>query len=284
MDHVTFVIAVVASFSCLFAVCMSIAALVVRGADSRVVGRIPFVVLLALFMLSDSADLYLANLSLFRQPWVYEIQEIALALLIPALSVFVVGVARRRCLTVVLFGGAGAVSVAAYVTGNFVAIAAWPYTYPVYGTGSAAALIAVAVILLVRRVTAHRIAAVVTLCLASARILATLTSLVPAAAAILPAIATTWGISISAEELRRLVRQARPAEALGLESAYDRYNLSERERQVTRLLITGKRYHEIGEALFISKATVKTYVLRVYAKFEVNSKMELVNRLIAERG
>ena len=55
-------------------------------------------------------------------------------------------------------------------------------------------------------------------------------------------------------------------------------------RLLTLLLVAGKRYHEIGEALFFSRQTVKTYVLRVYAKFDVNSKMELVNRLLAERG
>ena len=48
------------------------------------------------------------------------------------------------------------------------------------------------------------------------------------------------------------------------------------------LLLQGKRYHEIGEALYISKATVKTYVLRIYQKVGVNSKMGLVNELLVK--
>jgi len=284
MAHVTFVSAIIALFSCLFAACMSIAAVVVRGADGNVVGRFPLIALFTLFMLSYSADLYLNNLSLTGQAWVYEIQEIVLALLIPALGAFVAGRTERRRLILSLFGAAGIVSLASYVLGNFLFVAAWPYAYAVYGVGSALALVAASVIILVRRTATHRIAAIVTLVLAGMRILAELTGIIPAAGAILPAIAATWGASISVEELSRLVRQARPAETLCLQSAFARYGLSEREREVTNLLIAGKRYHEIGEELFISKATVKTYVLRVYSKFDVNSKMELVNRLIAERG
>ena len=49
---------------------------------------------------------------------------------------------------------------------------------------------------------------------------------------------------------------------------------------MTELLLQGKRYDEIGEALFISKATVKTYIFRVYQKAGVNSKMQLVNKLL----
>ena len=284
MAHVTFISAVVAAFSSLFAVCMSAAAMIVRGADRHTAAQLPLVILLLVFMLSYSADIYITNLSLTRQAWVYEIQEIVLVLLIPALGMFVANHARRSRLTLLLFGSAGAISICAYVIGNFLAVAVWPSTYAIYGFGSSIALIMASAIVLAGRVTAHRVAAIAPLALAAIRIVSELSGVVPAGGAILPAIAAVWGVSFSATELARLVRQAQPAQALGLERAFDRYGLSEREREVTSLLVAGKRYHEIGEALFISKATVKTYVLRVYAKFDVNSKMELVNRLLAERG
>ena len=62
------------------------------------------------------------------------------------------------------------------------------------------------------------------------------------------------------------------------------FKLSEREQEVITLLLKGKSYQDIGETLFLSKATIKTYVLRIYQKAGVNSKMELVNKIMASKG
>lgn len=52
-------------------------------------------------------------------------------------------------------------------------------------------------------------------------------------------------------------------------------SLSPREREVASLLLDGLTYQEIGERLFISLATVKTHVDRIYKKTGAGNKMEL---------
>jgi len=59
------------------------------------------------------------------------------------------------------------------------------------------------------------------------------------------------------------------AEALSL--------LSPRESEVLRLVAIGHTYEEIAQRMKISRHTVLTFVRRIYAKLEVNSKMEAVN-------
>lgn len=53
--------------------------------------------------------------------------------------------------------------------------------------------------------------------------------------------------------------------------------LSERENQVTSLLLQGKTYRKIGEELFISENTVKYYVKNIYSKFNINSRGQLID-------
>ncbi len=55
--------------------------------------------------------------------------------------------------------------------------------------------------------------------------------------------------------------------------------LSPRELEVAGLLLEGLTYQEIGERLFISLATVKTHVDRIYKKTGAGNKMELANLL-----
>lgn len=71
--------------------------------------------------------------------------------------------------------------------------------------------------------------------------------------------------------LRHLVDRRRETIALpGLEE------LTEREMEVFRLAAQGARKEEIGEALFISPATARTHLQRVYAKLDVHSQAELI--------
>ena len=55
----------------------------------------------------------------------------------------------------------------------------------------------------------------------------------------------------------------------------DTFGLSAREREVLRLLAQGRTNPEIGERLFITRATVKTHLSHVYAKLGVRNRSEL---------
>jgi DNA-binding NarL/FixJ family response regulator len=59
--------------------------------------------------------------------------------------------------------------------------------------------------------------------------------------------------------------------------------LSPREVEVLRLASTGKTNAEIGDALFISEATVKTHMLRAFGKLGVPNRTAAVTAAI-ERG
>jgi DNA-binding NarL/FixJ family response regulator len=56
-------------------------------------------------------------------------------------------------------------------------------------------------------------------------------------------------------------------------------NLSQRDRDILLHLNNGKSYKEVGEKLFISINTVKTYQKRLYQSFNVNSKFQLMEKL-----
>lgn len=60
-----------------------------------------------------------------------------------------------------------------------------------------------------------------------------------------------------------------------------RVPLSAREREVLRLVADGLTNIEIGRALFITEATVKTHLLRIYAKLEVSDRTAAVTTAIS---
>lgn len=64
-----------------------------------------------------------------------------------------------------------------------------------------------------------------------------------------------------------------------LASLAERYRLTERELEVVALLAQGRSRISIGEKLYISENTVRTYVKNIYAKLDVHSKQELLDRL-----
>ncbi|MCB0280479.1 MAG: response regulator transcription factor [Calditrichaeota bacterium] len=59
----------------------------------------------------------------------------------------------------------------------------------------------------------------------------------------------------------------------------DLEELSERENEVIDLLISGKKYQEIGDELFLSIDTVRYHVKNVYKKLQVNSKFDVMKIL-----
>ncbi len=59
--------------------------------------------------------------------------------------------------------------------------------------------------------------------------------------------------------------------------------LSEREKDVIKLISEGKSYSQIADILFISKETSKTHIKNIYSKLEVNSKSEALEIARAKR-
>jgi len=55
----------------------------------------------------------------------------------------------------------------------------------------------------------------------------------------------------------------------------NRCQLSDREAQITRLLLTGHRVPDIARLLFISQSTVRNHLSSVFRKLRVNSQQEL---------
>jgi signal transduction histidine kinase/DNA-binding NarL/FixJ family response regulator len=59
------------------------------------------------------------------------------------------------------------------------------------------------------------------------------------------------------------------------------YHLTSREKDIAKLVCEGRRYKEIGEALFIAERTVTKHVQNIFEKVGVTNKIELVNKLEA---
>jgi len=78
-----------------------------------------------------------------------------------------------------------------------------------------------------------------------------------------------------------VVEPARRAEIASI--VVEAYELSEREQQVTQLLVRGLTIDEIAEALWLSRHTVRDYVKAIFAKLRVGSRPELTAKLFAEQ-
>jgi DNA-binding NarL/FixJ family response regulator len=61
------------------------------------------------------------------------------------------------------------------------------------------------------------------------------------------------------------------------------FSLSEREKEILGLLVTGKTYKMIAEECFISIATVSTHIAHIYDKLHVHSKSEAVSKAIKQK-
>ena len=59
----------------------------------------------------------------------------------------------------------------------------------------------------------------------------------------------------------------------------DESGLSAREREVARLVLEGKNYREIGEAIFISPRTVEHHVARIRQRLDAKNRSELLTEL-----
>jgi DNA-binding CsgD family transcriptional regulator len=77
-----------------------------------------------------------------------------------------------------------------------------------------------------------------------------------------------------------MIEPARRAEIASL--VVELYGLTEREQQVTQLLVQGLPIDEIAKALWLSRHTVRDYAKTIFAKLEVSSRPELTAKLFAE--
>lgn len=59
--------------------------------------------------------------------------------------------------------------------------------------------------------------------------------------------------------------------------------LSQREKDVLKLIAEGKSYSQIADILFISKETSKTHIKNIYSKLEVNSKSDAIEHAKAKK-
>ena len=58
---------------------------------------------------------------------------------------------------------------------------------------------------------------------------------------------------------------------------FEMNNLSEREEEVSRLLIKGETNSDIGQKLFISVNTVKSHIKSIYKKLNVSNRIQLIH-------
>lgn len=61
------------------------------------------------------------------------------------------------------------------------------------------------------------------------------------------------------------------------EKAIEDYALSAREAEVLSLLVRGRSVPHISERLYIARSTVKTHITRIYQKFGVESRQEMID-------
>lgn len=83
-----------------------------------------------------------------------------------------------------------------------------------------------------------------------------------------------WGVLPEGQAASDAVRAE---EADGCQRAAERHGLTPRETEVLEYLVRGKSAADIADELTISKSTVLTHTKRIYAKFDVHSRVELMN-------
>lgn len=59
--------------------------------------------------------------------------------------------------------------------------------------------------------------------------------------------------------------------------------LSNREREVLKMLCEGENYKTIAESLYISSNTVKSHIKNIYAKLHVHTRAEAVSKALKDR-
>jgi DNA-binding CsgD family transcriptional regulator len=63
-----------------------------------------------------------------------------------------------------------------------------------------------------------------------------------------------------------------------------KYGITQRESEITRLLLQGKSNKEIADQLCIAHHTVKNHIYRLYQKLDVNKRYQLVNFFLQQKN
>jgi len=66
-------------------------------------------------------------------------------------------------------------------------------------------------------------------------------------------------------------------------TSYESDKLTARENEVMAQLVNGLAYKEIANVLGISVTTVNDHIKNIYSKLNVNSKAELINKILTDR-
>jgi DNA-binding CsgD family transcriptional regulator len=249
-------------------------------------------------MFAQVIGAYLLNIRIHSLEWIEELQEISLVLIAPLTALFAnaacrVKQRRFRDIGVLIFG---LLSIGFYLYGNYIDAGMWEYLFTLNIALLFISVTYACLTMIIRKGSAGGISRGLRL----AACISTLTlfllagvmewgfrfRLFPASLLYLqpgipPFICLIWASTFLYSDLSRMFRKATRPKAFDMGTIRDHFELSTRECEVTDLLLQGKRYEEIGKALFISKATVKTYIYRVYQKAGVGSKMQLVNKLLS---
>ena len=83
--------------------------------------------------------------------------------------------------------------------------------------------------------------------------------------------------------LNSMVSQVLAQQMIKGKSSQNQQKLTERETEILKLLVDGKRNKEIAEQLFISVRTVDTHRTNIMRKLEVNNTAELVKTAIDKK-
>jgi DNA-binding CsgD family transcriptional regulator len=68
-----------------------------------------------------------------------------------------------------------------------------------------------------------------------------------------------------------------PEEDAELREVFSKYNISQREEEIIRLVSKGKSNQEISNALYISLQTVKHHIHSIYRKLSIKNRVQLAN-------
>ncbi len=79
--------------------------------------------------------------------------------------------------------------------------------------------------------------------------------------------------------LKRFYREhpAVPVNGLKMEQIFEKYNISNREQEIIRLISRGRTNREIADMLYVSLQTVKQHTYNIYRKLKVKNRVQLSN-------
>jgi DNA-binding NarL/FixJ family response regulator len=84
------------------------------------------------------------------------------------------------------------------------------------------------------------------------------------------------GVPMSPAIARKAMEMLKYGSEVGGNTDTHDYDLSTREMEILKELVSGKSYKSIGETLFISPLTVRKHVANIYEKLHVNSRVEVL--------